>query len=1180
MGKISRITFLAVIFGTLLYATTALPQSTNTGEIRGTVTDPSGAVVPGVTVEVHDIHTGVMRKYVTNGAGLYDTFSTPPGDYEITFTKTGFKSLTVGPVVLRVTVITENAKLQVGATTQKVTVVVAGAPLLQTENGQQSEIMTATDMQNLPQLGAGITGNDWSNFAIYLPGASGATQGIAWLGGGAWNAGEAVSINGVLANYGNFLLNGASTTLDAASNNDDAIFETIQEVQVNTSSFSAQYGMGGVVFNQITKSGTNTWHGSLYDYTQNTALNAAGYFNNQAPLMITNPLNPTGPEIPNSAHAVSPLHYDEWGGSVGGPILKNKFFFYFDRDAIIDDTVSTSYETYPTVAMENGDFSGMYPIYDPLSTTGSGATLSRTQFPGNMIPASRMDSVALKFEHSTDGWPTAPQGIGTCAAAPYQNECVDNAFILIPSPSPVLRYFGRLDYDMSAKNRIDFSIMSKNNPGVDNSGPCPEFCGSGDVDAYQTQLSDTWTLAPNMVNIFRFGYTKQGNWFLSDTEGVNPLTAFGLQDTHFDQMPAMDIGGPDAVTGDSPSSDSIYIENIFDPSDMVTLVRGRHILKFGIEVLIDEGNTSAWGSNSAGNYDFTGQYTGGVVNGALNTSTAGSGFADFLLGNVENWSALNEGITGMREKQPNLFIQDDFKVKPNLTVNFGLRWTGNTGMSEEYNRLGDFDQNLINDFGPFAGTAGSLWFAPQDNRSTLQKPDYRTFLPRAGFAWQIRPNTVVRGGAGIFAYNYMMDIYGGEGGAQMGYGAAIEGSNSDPDAAAGDIGWIAAPNTTPLYLDSSATMMANALPYQSASRNPSSYITNPVFSPPYEPYNITPGEIWQWNFSVQHEFAHNFMASISYVGSHATNLQYLTDLNQITNPAELNPSDVSDCNGATPTSIAADPSTCERPYPAFGALSGSNFDAISNYNSLQIVFEKRFSNGLSFNANYAWSHMLDDQDSAGKGGSAGVQEWEYGNNPAANYGNSNVDVPQAFKATAYYDLPVGTGRAFLSHNSALDAVIGGWRVAGAFIIQSGTPFTVLDSGVNNYSQAGDEFASPIPGVSPHSGTCPNGAAVGTLSCWFNSAAFETPAEQGNGVFGSGGRNALLGPDLNNVELSLAKTWTFKERFKFELRADAMNAFNHPSFTLPNNDVSSSGVATITGVSNNSRSIQIGARFSF
>ncbi|MGH9431595.1 MAG: carboxypeptidase regulatory-like domain-containing protein, partial [Terriglobia bacterium] len=862
-------------------------------------------------------------------------------------------------------------------------------------------------------------------------------------------------------------------------------------------------------------------------------------------------------------------------GSIGGPIIKNKLFFFFDRDRIVNNSSYTTYLTLPTAAMEAGNFTGMYPIYDPLTTTGSGATLSRTQFLNNQIPTSRFDPVASAIMTSKYGWPTAPQGVGTCAPAPYQNECANNAFVLVPSPSPVLRYFGRLDYNVSEKNRISFSITEKDNPGVDNGGlPCPVDCGTGDVDGVNAQITDTYTISPTIVNEFRFGYTRQGNFFLSSTIGLDPGSAFGLQDTHFNQFPGIFPSGVNAVTGLGPATDAIYIENSFDPADVVTLIRGKHILKFGLEVLMSEGNTTAWGANTAGNYGFSGQYTAGISNGALNTSTAGSGFADFLLGNIQNWSALNQYINGMRMKSPQAFIQDDWKIKPNLTLNLGLRWTGNTGMSEEHNRYGDFNQNLINTVGPFAGTAGALWFAGQDNRTTLQKPVWNLFLPRAGFAWTPKNNTTIRGGAGLFAYNYSMDLYGGEGGGQLGFGSASQGSNSDPLAASGDTGWISGTgNATPLVLSSSAGMMANALPYIQASRNPASYITNPVFSPPIEPYNIKPGEIYEWTLSVEHQFAKDFMMSVAYVGSHGSNLQYITDLNQITNPALLNPNDVSACNGATPATIAASPTTCERPYPAFGGLGGSNFNAISSYNSLQIVVRKRYSNGLTFDANYAWSHMLDDQDSAGWGSTAGAQNWQIGNNPAANYGNSNFDIPQALKGTATYELPFGIGKPFMNNSAIADSVLGGWRLAGTFIYQSGTPFTMLDFGVNDYSQAGTAYANVAPGVSPKVSN-PN------LSEWFNPAAFETPAQQGNGTFGDVGRNTLRGPKLSDIDFSLAKTWHYKERVRFTLRADAMNALNHPSFDLPNNDVSNPAVATITSVQNASRSIQLGARLSF
>jgi hypothetical protein len=1206
----------------------AFSQSRNTGEIRGTVS-AAGAVVPGATVTLTNIDTGETKDFVTNKDGIYDTVSTQAGNYTISFTAKGFKKLVRGPLTLQVDVITQDANLEVGAVTEVVTVEAGGAPLVQTETGQQGYIMDAKTMTELPQSGGGITGADWAAFNIYLPGAGGTTNGRVSQAGGAWNAGDAVSINGNLPNFGNFLQDGASTLLPASYNNDDAIFDTVQEVQINTSSFSAQYGMGGVMFNQITKSGTNSWHGSGYEYFSQNFLNANSYFNDQQPKLVTNPLNPTGPEIPNIASQVPYLRYHQFGASVGGPIIKNKLFFFFDIDRIVNNSASNGFVTVPTAAMEAGDFTGMYPIYDPLTTNGGTTTcngvgcvptLTRVPFSSecgglNMIPngtncggaPSRMDSVAAAIMTSKYGWPTAPQGVGTCSTNPlYPNECSSNLYLAHTNPAPVHRYFGRLDYDLSQNNRINFSITQKDNPGVDNGlFACPLDCGSGDVDGWNTQISDVWTIRPNIVNEIRMGYTRQGNWFVSQSTGLNPATAFGLQGTHFNQLPFIGnssiyggFGGPDAVSVLSPATDAIYIENSFDPSDMVTLVKGRHVLHFGVEVLMAEGNTTAWGSNSAGNYNFTGQYTAGVActpgtatapgTCTLNTGTAGSGFSDYLLGNVQGWAANNQGLTGMRLKSPQAFVQDDWKVKPNLTVNLGLRWEGNTGMSEVQNKLGDFDQNLVNTSGPFAGTLGSIWIAPQNNRTTLQKPVWNIFLPRVGFAWSLKNDTVVRGGVGFFAYNYSMDLYGGEGGAQMGFGATSQGNISDPLSAAGDTGWLSGTgNATPLYLSSNATMMANALPYIQGSKNPASYTTNPVFSPPNEPYNIRPGEIWEWNLAIEHQFMKDFAVSAAYVGSHSTNLQYVTDANQITNLALLNSNDVSACNGATPATIAASPSTCARPFPAFGGLSGSNFNGISNYDSLQLDVRKRYSNGLTFDVNYAWSHMLDDQDSAGWGSTAGAQAWQIGNNLSSNSGNSNFDIPQALKGTAVYELPFGKSKPFMNQNAILDGVLGGWRLSGTFIYQSGTPFTVQDAGINDYSQAGTAFANPIAGMNPFSGTCANGARTRTVTCWFNPAAFETPAVQGNGAFGYGRRNTLFGPKLSDVNLALAKTWHYKERSGFTLTGNFVNVFNHPSFSLPdtggpngNPDISNSGAANITALANGPRTIQLGARIFF
>src|SRR5579864_8303562 len=317
----------------LYMVASALSQSRNTGEIRGTVS-AAGAVIPGAAVTLTNIDTGETKEFVTNQEGIYDTVSTPAGNYRISFSAKGFKKLVRGPIVLQVNIITEDASLEVGAVTETVNVEAEGVPILQTETSHLGAIMESKTIGQLPQIGAGITGNDWANFNIFLPGASSSPTMPSSEGSGAYNAGDAIAINGNLPNYANYLQDGGVVQLPVSNNVDNTLFEAVQEVQVTTSSFSAQYGIGGAVFNQITKSGTNDFHGSAYEYWQNDMLNARPKF------------------WVNGAPANTPyLRYHEWGGSIGGPILKNKLFFFFVCDKIYNNGASPPTEgTTPTLA--------------------------------------------------------------------------------------------------------------------------------------------------------------------------------------------------------------------------------------------------------------------------------------------------------------------------------------------------------------------------------------------------------------------------------------------------------------------------------------------------------------------------------------------------------------------------------------------------------------------------------------------------------------------------------------------------------------------------------------------------------------------------------------------------------------------------------------------------------------
>ena len=1166
MKTVFRLT-LAVCF-LAFAANLSFAQSTNSGEIRGTVSDSSGAAVPGVTVTLANIDTGETKDFITNQDGIYDTVSTRPGNYKLSFSKAGFKKSTVGPVVLQVSVITEDAVLQVGQVSEVVTVESSGAPLLQTEVAHLGAIQEIQTMDKLPQIGAGITGNDWANFNILLPGSAGAPSQPASEGSGAYNAGDAISINGNLPNYANYLQDGGVVQLPVSNNVDNTLFSALSEVQITTSSFSAQYGIGGAVFNQITKSGTNSFHGSAYEYWQNTVLDAKPFFG-----------------IPNSSGGFTPQHagylrYDEYGGTVGGPILKNKFFVFFAVDKIYNNgAASATLGTVPTLA-ERGmgtaypgafDFTGVSTLYDPKSCLVKGCT--RTSFAAentgalagvNAIPAADIDPVAAKILAL---YPLPNAG----APGALQN----NFSTTLSTPNPNLRYFGRLDYNLSSSNTMNFSISQKNNPGVNKYGPlpCPNNCFSGDIDGYNVQFTDTWSISSHVVNEFRMAYTKQGNWFVPDTIGFNAETSLGLQYAKADVLPQINIGGNGlCCAGIAPGTNAIYIENLYDPSDVITLIKGKHILHFGVEVLMGQGNTTPWGNLQSGNFTFTGNYT--AQNGAA--ATTGAGLADFLLGDVQSWGATNQAVSYARLKSPQLFIQDDFKVRPNFTLNLGLRYTGTTGFTEVHNSIGGFDPNIPLVYPcptatvtncSFEGSLGSMWFAGQDNRNSAQQPIYDIFLPRVGFAWSWRPNTVVRAGFGMYSYNFSQDVYG----AGIGAGSLFTSTGNASDVNAGT-------GPTPLiYLSSPLSTANNVLNYVVGSPNarvPSTYLnlTSPS-NQTYVPYNVRPGQINEWQISVEHEFARDFMASIAYVGSHASHLSFPTDINQITSAA-----------GILASSNAGGFVQADRPFAAWGQLGGNSYNALSNYNAGQVQITKRYSNGLLFSANYVWSHFLDDQDSAGWGNRGGTQPWQIGNNPALNYGNSNFDIPNAFKGYAAYDLPFGEGKRWLNHGQALDAIVGGWRLSGTFIAQSGNPFTVtVNSNLNS------TFTGCGNGCSWYPNVVGNVNGPKTTSEWFNTAAFVAPPSGSPTqlfAFGDEGRNILRGPRLSVVNLSLAKRFSYKERYHLELRADFVNALNHPSLGTPGNALGGNNFGEINnstannGVAVAPRSGQLSAVFTF
>src|SRR5215472_3935970 len=944
---------LLVVFASIA----SLAQSTNAGDIRGTVTDATGAVVPGVTVAVTNVNTGVQKSFVTNDSGIYDTDSIVTGTYRLEFRKEGFQKLVRGSVTVQVGFTTVNGQMNVGSTAESVTVE-ADVPLLQTETGDQSTTFMAKSMVQLPQVT-----QDWENFTILLPGAAGCSNNNdGSCSQSTNNPGQTVAVNGNLP-YSNILADGASTTLSHSQNANPSTFENVAELQVNTSSFSAQYGIGGIIFNQVTKSGTNKFHGTAYDFIQNDAFTAYPY---EFGLTKATGLQP----IPF-------LRYNNFGGSIGGPILKNKMFFYFNYDQIVNHNNQHGYNTLPTDANIAGDFTGINTLYDPTTQTiaydaqgnpypvrQSFASEYRN---GNKIPSNLFDPVAAKFQQmffpTTASHPSfltpIPGGQSIGGEGQPNNNWYYNQLVGYPAK----KYFGRLDWDVRSNNRITLSDTQADfaYPSISSITNCPVGCQSGNyVDNNNAQITDVWNISPTIVNEFRVGYTNQMNFFTDSSLGKGYAAQLGWQFAKLDDFPGFETTGTYPYSWLTPSSNSTYKEHVFDYSDVVTMIRGKHILHFGGELLQYRDNSTAWGNATAGNMQYSGQYTkqyttdpavcGASANGAACT-VPGTGFeyADFLLGYINNWQANLSPEYGARLKSPQMFVQDDLKIRPNLTINLGLRWQINHGWNEVHGNITSFDPKVPNPGATPPNALGASWFASThaNGRTALEANVYNTVLPRVGFSWAMRPNTTIRGGFGLYAYNWSLDTYGHG----MGNSFGASGNYSDPTNGIYPATILAGNGDSILassFYNGPPQSSGSPLPYTEGSQDPTRFNGGGI---DYQLYHTKVPKIYQWNFGVERSVTTNMVAQLAYVGSHGFNLAFPVDLNQV------------------PQAKWAPVDSQFRPYPVYQSINGGGnagtMNAVSNYSSLQASITKRMTKGLSMSFNYTWAHFLDDLDSSG-----------------------------------------------------------------------------------------------------------------------------------------------------------------------------------------------------------------------
>jgi len=1130
-----------------LTASVVLAQNANTGEIKGTVTDPSGAVVAGVTVTITNVEKGVATVTTTNSAGIYDVPSMPTGPYKITFSKSGFRNTVREGLTLQIQTIGVDVVLQVGAVSEEI-VVNEDAPLLETETSDQRVNLTTESVRNAP-----IVGTDWrAEMTQLIPGVN--------AGGGTGEAaGQQVGVNGTQSYNVNFLADGSAATAprDYNSSNYFMPLDSIGEVSVNSGNAPAEYGNGLTSINVITKGGTNTFHGSAYEFIQNTAFNARGFYNQ------------TGTK--------SVEHWNNYGGSIGGPVIRNKLFFFFNYQRNPAATPTAGLYSYPTAAMQAGDFYGM-----------SGATGSA--FDANGILLGTYDPVAQKMQTyfpgvTAKGWIAGCPGPANVGPGVAQTCATQNNFVFNgTSPNLDKWYTGRADFDASSKQKLSFTFNYHSavpsyvpaDPLFPNDATAYE---KGYTDNLTGQLSHVMTISATTINEFRVGGSRELDKYKPPSLGKNDPTSLGLLPGYGTNAPAnvfphvtIDSGtGTGAMAlgageysrglpgpGGNGNIDAVLGEGVYNVGDILTLIRGRHTIKVGGEFDKYYQNYTSWGDITSGHFEFNGGVTG-------------IPYADFLAGDVFGWYVYEADPTSAHLKGGAVFASDDFKITPRLTLNLGLRWQLLSGWTVSNNLFGNYDPVLPNS--ACAGCTGGILFGGQSdtafggnikNLSAIQNGDYKQFAPRVGFSWSPKDNWVLRGSYGIFdaprdAENYTDGALGlGFNPHNVGNGGYVNGSSPWQLSVGPPAGTVVFPTVQ--------TLSSEIQNYNSAE---------------YYPRDMPTVYVQQFLLGVQHQFTGGILLDATYVNTRGKNLNFATDINQ-----------------ALPSALGCSGYNCGNPNPIFTAITAQNYTGWSNYNALQLRLQQRFRHGLSYQVNYAWSKSLDT--GTGNGHGSGIDIYQDAYHPSANYGLSDFNAANTLVGQVVYDVPFGRGRQF-ALRGPLDQIAGGWRISTIFQWHGGVPYTpviqysiatALDGGLIPSLNAGstlypDQIGNP--GSTGHV-TVPSGSSSQHFGIggWFNPAAYANPVD---GTFGNSRRNTLIGPGYSNIDLSIGKEFhLIAEKLKLEVRADAYNAFNHVNYANPDANVgySGGGLADGTaGISNgpagfnsNMRIMQLGARIIF
>ncbi len=1074
------------------------------GTFLGAVSDASGAAVAGARVTLTHTATGLTRTVVSDASGEYIAPSLPPGIYNITAEASGFSRLSLNNVQLGVD---QKARidlaLKVGQATESVQIE-GTVPLVQTDSSDLSGTINETQIKNLP-----LNGRDFVQLTRTLPGVLRGIPGANIDGAGslAWRASASFSANGMRTRDNNFLLDGVDN--NETWLNSVVIFPSIdalEEFKVQTSTYSAEFGRssGGVINIQI-KSGANAFHGNAFEFLRNDKLDANDFFNNK------------------NGRVKPPFKQNQFGGTFGGRIIRDKTFFFGDYQGGRIRDGKTYLSTVPSVKLRAGDFSELTrTIYDPL--TGKA-------FTGNIIPAGQYDPVAKAI---VDQLYPLPNVAGTKAA---NGQTINNYL-----NNPVLartddQFDTKIDHYLSANNhlfgRYSFERTLRFLPATLPHGDAGTTfgAGSGLIRAQSLALNDTYTISPRWLNEFRFGASRISFKVSSIDAGTNLAQKVGIPGVNItDTATALSqiVFGPGDIRnlGANGNQPLLTFLDTFQFFDNITHTRGAHTIKMGANLTRRRRNIFNVDS-IVGNFNFqpaiTSNCGGSTVACTIDPNT-GFSFASFVLGYPTSVTrGLQQGTIGERRPEYGAYIQDDWRFNSKLTVNIGLRYDLFVPYVEVYDRQANFDTTT----GKFVVASDSATINGIKVGRQLQTTPKKDFAPRLGFAYDVfgKGRTVVRGGYGIFWNN------------------PLTGTSSSK-------------GINPPFLLSNAlttTLLPTlrlrdgipAPPALNVNAAPAG-ATRSIFDP-----NFKDGYAQQWNLNISQQFGKSYALELTYVGSKGTHLVVKQDINQ------------------APPVVGVSNSNTNRPFitlaPALRGLSQVQSRGYSNHNALLAKFSNRFSNGLMFVNSYTWGKTIDIvSDTEGA--------TQNGYNFNRDRSHSDFDIKHTFTSSWTYDLPFGKGKLIGGGvNPLVNKFIGGWQLSGILLARSGLPFSV------NQSQGV---------LSTGTGNRPNRIASGQLSNptidkWFDLSAFAVTTDN-TGTYGNSGRNILRAPRQTNVDLSLVKVTRFRERFEHQLKFEFFNALNHAQFASPGNTIGTASAGVISSLlfGATARQIQVAMKLSF